>query len=151
MQLYAVGIDSVAIVVSPDMTWFPTDLNTLQVTQLFASTTPFANVADNGTSANTPLYSTWSDFFTANGISTAGVPAAALSEPINSAVRDPTSGTFDCFNNYFAVPNGYQFEHKTSGTMQMHQKTWHHTHIDTENINILIKSATETSHPRQTQ
>ena len=49
LQLFAVGIDSVAIVVSPDMTWFPTDLTTLQVAQLFACTTPTNNNPDNGT------------------------------------------------------------------------------------------------------
>jgi ABC-type phosphate transport system substrate-binding protein len=113
MQLYAVGIDSAAIVVSPDMTWFPKDLTTLQVAELFADNSPQSNTVANGTAgATTPLFSTWGAFFTNQSISTAGMPPAALTETIQRAVRDPTSGTFDCFNNYFVVPNGLQFEAK---------------------------------------
>ncbi len=111
LQTWAVGIDSVAIVVSPDMTWFPTNLTTLQVANIFAA------LPTNGSQP----YVTWGDFFAANGLSTSGVPAAALSENIVRAVRDPTSGTFDCFNNYFAVPNGFSFEHKTSGVVDASQ------------------------------
>lgn|GEM_PF-3590773 len=126
MQIWAVGIDSVAIVLSPDMNWFPTNLTTLQVAQIFS----------NGTGAQAaPQFNTWNDFFTYNNISTAGVPAAALAEPINRAVRDPTSGTFDCFNNYFAVPNSFQFEHKTSGVVDASENMAPYSYCQ-ENINI---------------
>ena len=99
MQVWAIGIDSVAIVTSPDMTWFPTNLKTSQITDLFA-----AHPSTGGSA-----YVTYGDFFTAQGISTTGVPAAALSTPINRAVKDPTSGTFDCFNAFFGKPNGVDF------------------------------------------
>jgi ABC-type phosphate transport system substrate-binding protein len=127
MQIWAIGIDSIAIVVSPDMTWFPTNLNTAQVAALFAETNPTdnQNQQTSGVTGTTPIYTTWGQFLTDNGFSTAGVSAAALSENIVRAVRDPTSGTFDCFNNYFVIPNGYGylsssgktngFEYKNSG------------------------------------
>jgi ABC-type phosphate transport system substrate-binding protein len=113
MQIWAIGIDSVAIVLSPDMTWFPKDLTTLQVAQIFENTT------------SNPCYTTWDQFLAAyyapnsipttiNGVS---INNTILNEPINRAVRDPTSGTFDCFNNYFAVPNNFQFEHKVDGVV----------------------------------
>ena len=79
MQIWAIGFDSVAIVTSPDMTWFPTNLKTSQITDLFA-----AHPSTGGSA-----YVTYGDFFTAQGISTTGVPAAALSTPINRAVREP--------------------------------------------------------------
>ena len=115
MQQYAIGVDSVAIVVSPDMTWFPTSLTTNEVAQLFVDNTPSntANQGLTGVTGSTPLYTTWGQFLTAFGFSTTSVPAAALSENIQRAVRDPTSGTFDCFDNYFVAPNGYQFEYKS--------------------------------------
>lgn len=125
MQIWAVGVDSVAIVVSPDMTWFPTSLNTFQVAELFADSNPtnqqgqpgyLSNGGDQGllgATGSTPLYATWDDFLNANGFSAnAQAAGAAGNQPIQLAVRDPTSGTFDCFNNYFAVPNGYSFEYK---------------------------------------
>ncbi len=140
LQLYAVGVDSVAIVVDPTMTWFPTSLTTNQVAQLFVDTTSgtsngasspvnspqitWADGVTNGTQVNqgtqgstgtTAKYVTWGDFLTAyyapNPIPST-VPTSVLTQNINRAVRDPTSGTFDCFNNYFAVPNGYQFAYK---------------------------------------
>ena len=128
LQLWAVGVDSVAIVLSPDMTWFPVSVTTLQAANLFADNSPFTTQsADNGTGAFAPLYNTWGDFMyayygvantgnVANDLPTAvaaGYTTAINNTQINRAVRDPTSGTFDCFNNYFAVPNGYQFEYKT--------------------------------------
>jgi ABC-type phosphate transport system substrate-binding protein len=130
MQIWAVGIDSVAIVLSPDMTWFPTNLTTFQVAKLFA---------DQPSNYTTPYYNTWGDFLTDyyNGTSNvpSSVPAAAKTEPILRAVRDPTSGTFDCFNNYFAVPNNFQFEHKTNGTVDNSQQMATYTYCQ-ENINI---------------
>jgi hypothetical protein len=138
-QIWAVGIDSVAIVVSPDMTWFPTSLTTLQVAQLFADNAPSSSKGDplTGTTGNTPLYATWDAFLTAIGDSSAVTAAgAAGSQPIQLAVRDPTSGTFDCFNNYFVVPNGYQFEYKTgspstvTGTCEMAPFTYCETNAE---------------------
>ena len=125
MQQYCVGVDSVAIVVSPDMTWFPTSLTTAEVAALFADTTP-TNTASQGltgVTGSTALYQTWGAFFSAFGISTTGVPSAALSENILRAVRDPTSGTFDCFDNYFIAPNGYQFENKAVTSTSNGQST----------------------------
>jgi ABC-type phosphate transport system substrate-binding protein len=135
MQIWAVGIDSVAIVLSPDMTWFPTDLTTLQVAELFADTP--------ASSYTTPYFSTWNDFLTAyyapnpipatiNGVT---ITSAMLSEPINRAVRDPTSGTFDCFNNYFAKPNNFNFEagSPVSGSQQMAPYTYCEANINIYN------------------
>jgi ABC-type phosphate transport system substrate-binding protein len=130
IQIWAVGVDSVAIVLSPDMTWFPTNLTTLQVAKLFA---------DQPSVYTTSYYNTWGDFLTdyygGAGNIPGTVPAAALTESILRAVRDPTSGTFDCFNNYFAVPNNFQFEHKTNGTVDASQEMASYTYCQ-ENINI---------------
>ena len=118
-QVWAVGVDSVAIVLSPDMTWFPTTLNTFQVAELFADNTP-TNTGDQGllgATGSNPLYVTWDDFLNANGFTSAVTAAGTAGhEPVQLAVRDPTSGTFDCFNNYFAAPNGYSFENKAVTT-----------------------------------
>ncbi len=126
MQQYAVGIDGVAIVVSPDMTWFPRDLTTLQVAQLFADNNPTANLEGN---YNAPLYNTWGDFLMAyyNVSSLSDLPTSINGVNITNAITSGTiqracptpdldegnMGTFDCFNNYFAVPNGYHFEDKS--------------------------------------
>jgi hypothetical protein len=132
LQLWAVGLDGVAIVVSPDMSWFPTNLNTLQVANLFAA---------NPTTGS--QYQTWGDFLEAyfgvssysqiptswNGVS---IPAAVLSEPIQRAVTDPTSGTFDCFNNYFAVPNNFQFQQMTNGFISGTQNMAPYTYCQTD-------------------
>src|SRR5208282_5345109 len=140
-QQYCVGVDSVAIVVDPTMTWFPTTLTTTQVAQLFADNAPNPSGSSLGITGNTgttPLYQTWGQFLTAyyapNPIPST-VPTAVLTENINLAVRDPTSGTFDCFNNYFAVPNGYQFEHKTSGVVDGALEMAPYTYCE-QNINI---------------
>ncbi len=152
MQQYCVGVDSVAIVVDPTMTWFPTDLTTAQVAQLFADNSP-ATTTDQGIQGNngaTPLYQTWGAFLDAYYGGAANVPAsvptAVLTENINRAVRDPTSGTFDCFNNYFAVPNGYSFEHKTSGSVDASAEMAPYTY-DQENIGIFdtVKAGNPTS------
>jgi ABC-type phosphate transport system substrate-binding protein len=130
MQIWAVGIDSVAIVLSPDMSWLPTSmtsqtgLTTSQVADLFASSPSVGGAA----------FTTWGDFFTREGIANTAT-SAELSGTIQRAVRDPTSGTFDCFNNYFAVPNNFQFEHKTSGVVDNSQNMAPYT-LDTANIDI---------------
>jgi ABC-type phosphate transport system substrate-binding protein len=130
MQIWAIGIDSVAIVLSPDMTWFPTNVTTQQVADLFA---------DQPSAYTAPYYNTWGDFLAAyyNGSANIPntVPATAKTETILRAVRDPTSGTFDCFNNYFAVPNNFQFEHKTNGTVDNSQEMATYSYCE-ENINI---------------
>jgi ABC-type phosphate transport system substrate-binding protein len=145
LQLYAVGIDSVAIVLSPDMTWFPSGVTTQQVAQIFAMATP--NNQNEGTSSNataTGLYTTWGDFLQAyykvSGLAAVqaqnpAVTSAIYNEQIQRAVRDPTSGTYDCFNNYFAVPNNYQFEHKTNSVVDGAENLGPYTYCQ-ENINI---------------
>ena len=136
MQIWAVGIDSVAIVLSPDMTWFPTNVTTFQVAKLFA--------LNASNSYKTPYYTTWGNFLadyyggasnipaTINGVT---INSTILNEPINRAVRDPTSGTFDCFNNYFAVPNSFQFENKTSGVVTGSEHMASYTYCE-ENLDI---------------
>lgn len=142
LQLWGVGIDSVAIVLSPDMTWFTAELATLEATSTPGLTTAevaslFGNGTFSGTNTGglpTTAFTTWNDFFN-YWFPTTYTPVSQGSNTINRAVRDPTSGTFDCFNNYFAVPNGYSFEHKTSGTVDASQNMAPYT-LDTENINI---------------
>lgn len=122
LQIYAVGVDSVVPIFSPDMSWLPTNFTTYQIALLFSDTTPFANNVQSNTTIGgqgnvAPGYfNTWGDFLTNQSISTAGLTSAELTEPITRIVRDPTSGTMDCFNTYFASPNGFTFVHKTSGT-----------------------------------
>src|SRR5208283_3529549 len=53
MQQYCVGVDSVAIVVDPTMTWFPTTLTTTQVAQLFADNAPNPSGSSLGITGNT--------------------------------------------------------------------------------------------------
>ena len=51
-------------------------------------------------------------------------------------MRDPTSGTADCFNNYFGNPNNANgFLHKTSGVVDGYQYVGPFTYCQ-ENINI---------------
>jgi ABC-type phosphate transport system substrate-binding protein len=112
LQLWAVGVDSVAIVLSPDMTWFPTDLTTNQAVSLFVDNDPTntTNQGINGNTGSTPMFTTWNQF-----LNYWGLPQNAEygNATIQRAVRDPTSGTYDCFSNYFATPNGYSIEYKT--------------------------------------
>ena len=104
VQIWAVGVDSVAIVYSADMTWAPTDLTAKQVCQLFEST---------DAAGASPIYTTWGQFFTAYTAAGGTLPAGAAahdSDPINRIVRDPTSGTYDCFNNFFGKQLGNSAE-----------------------------------------
>ncbi len=52
-HIWAVGVDSLAIVYSPDMTWAPTQLTNLQAAKLFMST---------DSAGNSPQYTTWGQF-----------------------------------------------------------------------------------------
>ncbi len=127
MQQYAVGVDSVAIVLSPDMTWFVpylatqgvTGLTTAQIAELFAEPvadfgSPITNQGITTGAAGSPaLYTTWANFFTAQGWTIPAAYTTDASGTIQRVARDPTSGTFDCFDNYFAIPNNYQFEYKS--------------------------------------
>ena len=40
------------------------------------------------------------------------IVAAGAADPINRVVRDPTSGTYDCFNNFFGKQLGKDAELK---------------------------------------
>ena len=139
LQIWAVGVDSVAICIPTTMaTWFPTTLTTQEVAELFmdvpTGVTPAATVAaDTGLAAThttdyyltnpTPYFTTWMGFlnyYYNNAIPTSVANAAAAAgitstSAIQRAVRDPTSGTFDCFDNYFIVPNGFEAEYKVGG------------------------------------
>ncbi len=108
MQIWAIGIDSVAIVLSPDMGWFPENLTTLQVAKLFANTPE--------SSYTTPYYNTYGDFLTDyyNGTVPATINGWQINStvtnmPVHRAVRDLTSGTADCWNIYFGTANGFDF------------------------------------------
>ena len=103
VQIWAVGVDSIANVYSPDMTWAPTNLNAVQVAKLFES----ADAA--GTQ---PYYTTWGAFLT-DYYGAGNIPAAAqahMNDPIRRAVRDPTSGTYDCWNSFFGKQLGQSTE-----------------------------------------
>ncbi len=94
-HIWAVGVDSLAIVYSPDMTWAPTQLTNLQAAKLFMST---------DAAGNSPQYTTWGQFMLDYYGSTSNMTStqiAHMNDPIKRAVRDPTSGTYDCFNNFF--------------------------------------------------
>ncbi len=142
LQIWGVGIDSVAIVLSPDMTWFVTELATLEGTSNPGlNTAEVAALFGNGVVGSpnigglpTTTFNTWNDFFNYYfPTNYTAVPQG--SNTINRAVRDPTSGTFDCFNNYFAVPNGYQFEHKTNSIVDASQNMAAYTYCEA-NIDI---------------
>jgi ABC-type phosphate transport system substrate-binding protein len=147
MQTWAVGIDSVVIVLSPDMSWFPRNLTTAQVADLFADANPTAN-QNQGVTGNTgsePLFATWDDFFNTENIPTSGINPYYLGESINRVIISPTSGVFDTFNNYFAVPNGYQFEYNNSvGTVVGAENMAPYTYCQ-ENINVLETLSQQTS------
>ncbi|MGA2523469.1 MAG: hypothetical protein ABSF65_04865 [Candidatus Bathyarchaeia archaeon] len=137
LQQWAIGVDSVAIVMSKDMSWFlpalaaqtpsVTGLTTLQVAELFQDTSPTTTAVNQGlttgASGYVPYCSTWASFFALQGWTVPSADATLAAATINRAARDPTSGTFDCFNNYFAVPNGYQFENKAVTSTSNGQST----------------------------
>ncbi len=94
-QIWALGVDSIAIVYREDMaSWAPTQLTQVQAAKLFEST---------DLDGNTPVYTTWGQFLN-DYYGVGNVPAAAqahMNDPINRAVRSATSGTADCWNNFF--------------------------------------------------
>ena len=95
-QDWAIGVDSVAIVFGSGLT-SSTDvpktalqnLTTLQVGKMFV-----INTVTN-TSNNQPYYTYWDQF-----------DASLPHQLITVVVRDTTSGTYDCFQNFFLTPNG---------------------------------------------
>ena len=137
LQQWAIGIDSVAIVMSKDMSWFPeallaqtppvTGLTTLQVAELFVDNSPTTTKVNQGLTTGaagySPLITTWAQFFTAQGWTVPANDTALAGDTINRAARDPSSGTFDCFDNYFIAPNGYQFENKAVTSTSNGQST----------------------------
>ena len=162
IQQYAVGVDSVAIVLSTDMSWFNSvmaangvsGLTTAQVAELFADNTP-TNTASQGltgVTGSTALYGTWQAFFTGIGWTVPSNDTTVAGATIQRAVRDPTSGTFDCFNNYFAAPNGYSFENKAITSTSFNQTTVVGTQemapftYDQENSNIFNTVSTGTNY-----
>jgi len=146
LQIWAVGVDSVAIVIPVAMdSWFPTTLTTQEVAELFMTVptgiTPATTAAtDSGLTAKQtsdyyvtspysypsneapPYFTTWGDFLAYYYNGAANIPSniltgcgSAYTQNIVRQVRDPTSGTFDCFDNYFIIPNGFEAEYKVSG------------------------------------
>jgi len=83
MRIWAIGIDSIAIIVHADNTWI-NNVTSQQVSDLFCK-------YPNGT----PYYTYWDDF----------APGAPHQE-IKRAVRDLTSGTHECFFENFLKPQG---------------------------------------------
>jgi len=115
LQQYAIGIDSVAIVVSPYLSTWIQNVTALQVAQIFET--------HNVSGVMTPYYTNWNDF-----------NSAAPAVPIERAVRDPTSGTYDCFYNYFLKPSGFpQTETNASALAQMAPYTYCQNNIDVLN------------------
>jgi ABC-type phosphate transport system substrate-binding protein len=115
LQQYAIGIDSVAIVVNPYLSPWIQNVTVTQVADLFETY--------NNSGVQTPFYTTWNQF-----------NPAAPNEPIERAVRDPTSGTFDCFYNFFLKPAGFpQTETNSSAQAQLAPYTYCQNNIDVLN------------------
>lgn len=85
LRIWAIGLDSIAIIVSSTSPIAPyiRELTAQQVSDLFCSTT----------------YTTWGDW-------NSSIPAPYNSWTIERVVRDLTSGTHDCFKNFFETPFG---------------------------------------------
>ena len=112
LQQYAIGEDSVAIVVNPYLATWVYNLTVTQVADLFETY--------NNSGVQTPFYTTWNQF-----------NSAAPNVPIQRAVRDPTSGTFDCFYNFFLKPAGFpQTETNSSALAQLAPYTYCQNNID---------------------
>ena len=145
------------------MSWFNdvmtanhvTGLTTLQVINLFIDNshrTTKTNQGLTGQTGSTPLYTKWSDAFTAWGWTVPTADQTAAAGTIQRAVRDPTSGTYDCFNNYFAAPNGYAIENKATTSSSFGQTTVVGSQemapftYDQENANIFTTVSTGTNY-----
>jgi phosphate transport system substrate-binding protein len=83
LRIWAVGIDSIAIVVHESNTWID-DVTSQEVSDLFCKDA-------NGD----PYYETWQDW-----------NPAAPAVTINRAIRDLSSGTHECFLDNFLKPQG---------------------------------------------
>jgi hypothetical protein len=83
-QIWTIGIDSIAIIVGN--TWI-TQATPNQIAQLYC-TNPVTGQ---------PFYNYWDEVPFASG---------APHEPIIRVIRDHTSGTYDCFQNFFLAPAG---------------------------------------------
>jgi ABC-type phosphate transport system substrate-binding protein len=115
LQQYAIGIDSVAIVVNPYLSTWIQNVTVTQVADLFET--------HNVSGVMTPYYTYWSDF-------NPSAPHVA----IQRAVRDPTSGTFDCFYNFFLKPAGFpQTETNATAQAQLAPYTYCQNNIDVLN------------------
>jgi ABC-type phosphate transport system substrate-binding protein len=92
LRVYAIGIDSLAIIVDQDNPFYSKiqNVSAQQVSDLFSTST--FNDGSN------PLYTTWYQFITAIGGSTAGLPA---DQPIARHTRVLDSGTHDSFKVQF--------------------------------------------------
>jgi ABC-type phosphate transport system substrate-binding protein len=98
---FAIGQDSVAIIVNYQNTWL-TQASASQIADLFRVTT-------NG--GTTPAYQTWGDWASAMGIT---LPAGVGSHNIDHVGREYSSGTFDGFNTFFLKPFGYDMTYSAS-------------------------------------
>jgi len=115
LQQYAIGIDSVAIVVNPYLSTWIQNVTVTQVADLFET--------HNVSGSMVPFYTYWSDF-----------NPAMPNVTIERAVRDPTSGTFDCFYNFFLKPAGFpQTETNSSAEAQLAPYTYCQNNIDVLN------------------
>ena len=115
LQQYAIGIDSVAIVVNPYLSTWIQNVTVTQVADLFET--------HNVSGSMVPYYTYWSDF-----------NPSAPHVPIERAVRDPTSGTFDCFYNFFLKPAGFpQTETNATAEAQLAPYTYCENNIDVLN------------------
>jgi ABC-type phosphate transport system substrate-binding protein len=83
LRIWAIGIDSIAIIVPVSNNWIH-NVTGQQVSDLFSK---YAN--------GTAVYTYWDDF-----------APGAPHQVINRAVRDLTSGTHECFRNNFLTPFG---------------------------------------------
>lgn len=102
MQLYAVGIDSVAIIIGNGLksNSFLQQMTATQIAKLF--------VKDPTTGQ--PFYTTWNQ-----------VDSSLPNQPITRVVRDTGSGTYDCFQNYFLNPSGYAGSDKGKSELATYQ------------------------------
>jgi ABC-type phosphate transport system substrate-binding protein len=100
-QEFAIGQDSVAIIVPASDTWL-TQASASEIDALFTVTT------NGGTQQ---VYATWGDWATAYGIT---LPAGVSGQQILHIGREFSSGTFDGFNTFFLKPFGNDMTYSAS-------------------------------------